>query len=334
MEKDYKAVFDKIHASDRLRQEVWNMAKEERCIKKRRRLPKAALVAAVLVFILCGTGIAAVIMPDTLQGWFGQQWEEDNKEFMSLEQTQQIETLTQAVGVSDTCSGVTVTLDSLTRGDSCLWMLVKVDAGPDQREQLHHVDSIEILGAEEVDSVQTPGGYGFEFPAVWTAEDGTAALLLRYTVALTGEDSLFNGFQGTLFLENLVYRHSAVLEGTWELPFVLEPMERQALELESAVVPASNHETGEQGLTVELRDIQVTATGVRFIQDGRDQYLYPRLEGLVLADGTEVGQTGGSSRWVDAACEEVWASDYYWKLPVDISKVTALRFEDTLVPLG
>lgn len=57
MWKEYKETFDGVHASQRLKEEVLNMKREGNGTK-RRRIPAAALVAAVLVVVLAGTAVA------------------------------------------------------------------------------------------------------------------------------------------------------------------------------------------------------------------------------------------------------------------------------------
>lgn len=59
MWKEYKETFDGVHASQRLKTEVMNMKREESFTKKRR-IPAAALVAAILVIALAGTALAGV----------------------------------------------------------------------------------------------------------------------------------------------------------------------------------------------------------------------------------------------------------------------------------
>ena len=53
MWKEYKETFDGVHASQRLKTEVLNVKQEENAEKKRR-IPAAALVAAMLVLVLAG----------------------------------------------------------------------------------------------------------------------------------------------------------------------------------------------------------------------------------------------------------------------------------------
>lgn len=57
MRKAYQELFDGVRASDRLKMEVMNMKREE--TKRIRRIPRAALAAAVLVLALAGTALAA-----------------------------------------------------------------------------------------------------------------------------------------------------------------------------------------------------------------------------------------------------------------------------------
>lgn len=58
MWKEYKETFDGVHASQRLKTEVLNMKREENAAGKRR-IPAAALAAAILVIALAGTALAA-----------------------------------------------------------------------------------------------------------------------------------------------------------------------------------------------------------------------------------------------------------------------------------
>lgn len=59
MEKEYKALFDQVHASPALRTEVLRMRERQ---TGRRSVPAAALIAALLVAVLAGTALAAGAM--------------------------------------------------------------------------------------------------------------------------------------------------------------------------------------------------------------------------------------------------------------------------------
>lgn len=317
------------------------MTKQEQKTPKRRRILSAALVAAALVLVLTGTTLAASgFVPGSMKDWFIQRWAETSGgEGISAEQVALFDQLTQQVGVSDTCNGITVTLDSITCGDSAIWLLVKVsgDLDPVQGEDgiTYYFKKPDVLFSEDPDSEHdTPGGYGIEYSFSGTAEDGVLTMLMHYTINLTGTDSLLDGYEAELHLGDLMYRDSVAWEGEWVLPFTLEPSEQAVLTLESAVVPAHDHENGYEAGVTELRNIRVSGTGIRYTRAAEQQMMYPDLAGVVLEDGTEVPGDGGGERWTGEVYTGEWASNTYWKLPVDLSRVVGVRFGDTVIPLN
>lgn len=338
MKNLYRETFEEVHASDTLRQEVWSMTKQEQRAPKRRRVPASALIAAVLALALTGTALAAAGVPGSLKGWFIRQWAEISDGEMSEEQLALIDRLTQQVGVSDTCNGMTVTLDSIICGDSTLWLLLKVNGGLDMTQgdsaSSYYFGDSEVLFAWNPDSELTPGGITLGYAFCGTAEDGVQTMLMQYTIALTGTDSLLNGYEAELRLGDLMYSDSVAWEGEWVLPFTIEPLGQEVLTLESAVVPAHEHgKIGEPG-NAELWNIHVSATGIRYTQTAEQQLMYPDLEGVVLENGTEIPYAGGGSRWTDEVFTGEWVGDYYWELPVDLSQVVGIRFGDTVIPLN
>ena len=145
MYEQYRETFDRIHASERLREEVLQMTKQERGVSHKRRISRGILVAAVLVLALTGTTLAAVGMPRTLRDWFAVEWQERTETDISQEQLALIDSLTQEVGVSDTQNGVTVTLDSITVGNSSMWMMLHVSGAYGENEDLrYHFDGIDL----------------------------------------------------------------------------------------------------------------------------------------------------------------------------------------------
>ncbi len=60
MENKYLELFDEVHASGRLRTEVMNMRHEGH--RHTRRVPRAALIAAVLILVLAGTALATGVL--------------------------------------------------------------------------------------------------------------------------------------------------------------------------------------------------------------------------------------------------------------------------------
>lgn len=342
MERQYRGMFDEVRSSSRLREEVTRMTKMEQR-PARRRLPKKTLLAAAVLVVLAGTAVAAVGMPGTLRGWFAQEWQETTGTAMDAEQLALIDKLTRPVGVSDTQNGTTVTVDSVTVGNSTVWMLLKVSGEYAEDSALrYHFDSIDLTLDPDPDEVETPGGYGFEFPYGGVTEDGALTLLVRYTIDLAGQTSLLTqSRQATLLLDDLVCNDMTesgdedvtLAEGHWTLTFPLEAGETgTVLTMEEIQVPAMKLETRETK-TISLRDVKITATDISYVQPAEDQEWTPSKCVLVLEDGSTVNWSSGNSRFRDEAYTQ-WSSVWYWRMPVDLSKVAALRFGDVEIPLN
>lgn len=319
----------------RLRQSVAEISKVERSCRRHHPFPRTAAVAVVLILALTGSALAAVGLPESIRGWFTHCWEEENGAAMTSEQISVIDSLTQPIGVSDTDHGITVTLDSILVGDSALWMLLKATGDFDLREEktAYYFGPEELVFMNDPDHTDTPGGYGTDYPFAHLMEDGTLVMLMRYSIALTGEDTLLDGGEATLKLQDLMYFDEVLVEGRWNLPFEIESMDSQELLLiERAVVPARNHVEGGEA-TVEIRDIRVSSTGVRFHMAAEDTKWFPMLDGVLLTSGELCWYNGGGSRWLGEMENSDWGSDYYWEMPVDLTQVSALKFGDTLIPL-
>lgn len=342
MEEQYREMFDEVRASSRLREEVAHMITRERK-PSRRRLPKAAVAAAAVLVLLAGTALAAVGAPGTIRDWFAREWEETTGGTMGMEQLALIDRLTKPVGVSDTQNGTTVTVDSVTVGNSTVWMLVKVSGTyPQEKEAHYHFDGMDLTLDPDPDAVKTPGGYSLDYPYVGVAEDGTLTMLVRFTIDLAGQSSLMDGTrQATLLLDDLVCNDMAqhgdadviLAEGQWTLIFPLEPGEAGAVRtLEEIQVPAMDLGTRETRI-ISLRDVEISATDITYVRSRQDQAWEPLRCALVLKDGTVVEQSSGASRFRDEGYMQ-WSSVYYWQVPVDLTQATAVRFGDTEIPLN
>lgn len=292
------------------------------------RWTKGAAAAALAAVLLVGTATAAVGLPRSLADWFARQWEDETGTVMNEGHTMLLEKLTQEIGVSDTNGGVTVTLDSLTRGNSGVWLLLNVDGV----EEGAHFRGMDLTFEPDPDSVGTPGGYGLSEEFAGMTENGVFRILLQYDISLIGEDSLLNGYGGTLLFEDLCLDGELIQKGKWKLCFTLEPAEDEFWNLGSVYVPARDMETQEEGET-ELRNLQVSATDIRYTQIGEEQRLEPIRVSLVLRDGTEITTGSGGSRWTAEESGE-WASVYGWRQPVDLTQAAALRWGDVEIPLN
>lgn len=334
MVNSYQKMFDAVRASDRLRKETLNMVNTERNGSKVRRFPGMALIAAVLVLVMTVTAVAVTVLPGDIKEWFVLQWEQFAGHPAEETQIRIIDQLTQVSGVSDTSGEITVTLDSFTVGDSVIWLLLKVDGKIPAVEQGTGIDFgyVELTFDTVLDDEITPGGKGFEYIYAAADDDGSLILLIRYEFTLTKENAAASGHDAELILENLLNDGNVLAEGSWSLPFSIKTVEQERLILDSAVVSAMDHSLDEgMPTTVELRNIRISATGIRFLQKEGTQLLYPMLKSVVLDDGTEVPMSGGGARWSIQDGERWWSGDYFWQLPVNLSQVVGVRFGDQVV---
>ncbi len=337
MKASYRELFDEVRASQNLKEEVLNMTKQERTqvVKK---VSLSFIIAAALAVLLAGTALAAAIgIPQTLQEWFGHQWTEaGGAEEMPKEQAEVIESLVQPVDVTSSGYGVTVTLDSVTPGENCLWMYLKVKG--DMLEDEWHFINEEVIG----EGLDHPMGMSI-YPMSNT-EEGKQDLVIQY-IAPEGVTFLEGG-RLILELSDLILLHEAgteegegqpeyeLVEGFWALPFILEPVEEQEmLTVERAVVPARDFGSEQPEGPMEIRDIRVTTTGVSFTEDEPDPEIKPELLMtdvtseifLQMKDGAEFQAVGRRRGLERTRCS--------WDFPVDLSKVESIRFGDVVIPL-
>ena len=122
-----------MHASEALRQEVLNMTGQETTTVKRQ-VPRMLLIATVVVLVLAGTALAAAV--PGIRQWFSQQWRLETGRPIRTDQLGLIDRLTDAVGASAESCGITVTVDSVTRGEDVIWFLLEIDGDLPSREEL------------------------------------------------------------------------------------------------------------------------------------------------------------------------------------------------------
>lgn len=341
MKTPYQELFDEVRASRRLKEEVMNVTKQERT-QIAKKVSVSFLIAAALAVIVAGTALAAAIgIPQTLQEWFGKQWAESGGgEEMPQEQSAVIESLVQPVGITCSGYGVTITLDSVTPGENCLWMYLKVKG--EKLEDPWEFIREELTGTL-MDRVEPNElGYVGAGMAIYPMSDtvkGEQDLVIQYN-APAGV-SFLEGGRLVLELNDILLRETwpeegneepgyELLTGSWALPFILAPVEEQeALVAESAVVPCMSYGTGGLNTPVKIRDIRVTATGFSFIQEEKktDATIINADIALQLEGGQEIRSGGGGGS------QGTELNRYSWELPADLSKAEAIRFGDVVVPL-
>ncbi len=147
----YRKTFDEIHASEALRQEVLNMTRQEKAAAKRQ-VPRMLLIAAIVVLVLAGTALAAAL--PGIQEWFSQQWTAQTGRPIHTNQLGLIDQLSDAVGVSAESGGITMTVDSVTRGENVIWFLLEIDGLPPEAELEEQYNALERPKPKE-DSTST-----------------------------------------------------------------------------------------------------------------------------------------------------------------------------------
>lgn len=349
----YRETFSEVHAPRRLKEEVMNMTKRERK-QVVRKLSVSFVLAAALAVLLAGTALAAVIgVPQTLQEWFGRQWTEAGGGEMPEEQSAIIESLVQPVGVTTINKGVSVTLDSVTPGEGGLWLMYKVKADVLEEKWVDQWFFEDMdLGGRLMEKEVVNEDLGVTIHSggdrkVGVTEDGSHVILM-----------FFNAPKGVNFLEggDVELRLSGLavwgserdektgeilqdgtVEAKWILPFTLSPTEHvEALTVKSAKVPCHWNELVDEGprpSPLEIKDIRVTAMGISFLEpawkSAEERQYVTNDVALQLKGGIEIKTGGGALGAMDPGEPHTRS----WELPVDLSKVEAVRFEDVVIPL-
>lgn len=326
----YQKMFDEIRASDRLKQEVQNMTNQKTNCVRGRSIPRVVLIAAIVVVLLAGTTLAANLFG--IRDWFAEQWQEETGSTISTDQLGLIDQLTQEINVSDTKNGVTVTVDSVTRGEGILWMLLEIDGDfsiPEDSSAyfaapftLDFSPELEIAGS----AWQFTGG-GFR-------EDGSWMVLLRYVPPLTGDATFLDAYDVALTMETLMWNGEITAEGPWNLNFSLEQIDPpETLTLDGTITAdAISMEHPDTPTKIEFYDIRVTPTEIWLTSESQENILKVFASwGLVLKDGTEIHNEGGV--YYDLP-DGIQASVYYWSVPVNLSQVSGLSSGTETFPLN
>lgn len=347
MKTKYREMFDRVRASERLRKEVMEMTKREEPAPKRR-VPRAALIAAALALALAGTAIAAV--NPSLQNWFSRRWSEMTGGEISEGQAIVIDSLTQEVGESVTDGNITVTVDSLTAGGSQIWALVDVTGWEFEPKTRYSFDRIGLEVTPDP-SEGEGGSAGYSLESIGVTGDGTCRMLLQYSsVISTGSQISGGGYTLELRLHDLIRcrtRHNGedtvLVPGEWSFSIPLTSESQPAVILlgDARVTAFGTDWKAGDPVSEELEErhpVPLDLTGIRLSATGVSFYSEEPLDGVtlyadvtaILADGTEVPSDGvGGSRLEDGT----WYSNFDWPVPVDLDQAAALRIGDTEIPL-
>ena len=324
----YVEMFSELHASDGLRQEVYEMITQDRTAQRTRKPTKLLLIAAIVAALLAGSAFAANLFG--MRDLFAEQWQKETGRTISTDQLGLIDRLTQEVGVSDTDNGITITVDSAVRGEGILWLLLKIDGEGVTGACTDIYSDVTLEFSPEIEV----GRAAWAFESAGVRENGSLMALLRYVPPLTGEDTLLGEHEVTLCMDDLYWNGALAAEGFWEMEFSLGKMQEvTALTLEKSVFARGiSLEAPEAPVEVEYKNIRITPTEIWLNTDaplGEELMVIGAWE-LLMEDGSTVGHAGGTTyNLPDGGMESV----YYWRIPVELSEVSALKFGERQYPL-
>lgn len=116
------------------------MTKQERTAAKRQ-IPRMLLIASIVILALAGTALAASL--PRIQEWFSQQWTAQTGRPIHTDKMGLIDQLSDVVGVSAESGGITMTVDSVTRGENVIWFLLEIDGLPPEAELEEQYNALE-----------------------------------------------------------------------------------------------------------------------------------------------------------------------------------------------
>ncbi|MBQ8798244.1 MAG: hypothetical protein IJZ55_01610 [Lachnospiraceae bacterium] len=301
----------------------------------RRRLP-VALVAALLALLLMGAGVITVIYGDNIQNWFAHYFSTVTGQEMSEGHKSLIDHLSQDIRLSQTVGETTVTVDSVTVGDTVFYLLLRVEGITFKPGHQYNFDKVFVdVSSDLPEGIGTMGGYSLQFQGL--DGDGAALMLMEFSTS-TGENFMVGTTPWNihLVLENLIRdpwfdRHKMITEGIWEFDFSIERQPTEPVSLPDTEVRVMNRWTGEEELAM-ITDIELTSTGIGFRYDFEEGTLaIERNLEVILTNGERILYGGGGDVPTEDGTKLICA--YHWMIPVNLSEVEAVRIGDVEIPV-
>ncbi len=301
----------------------------------RHRLP-IALVAALLALLLMGAGVITVIYGDNIQNWFAHYFSTVTGGEMSEDHKSLIDHLSQDIGLSQTVDETTVTVDSVTVGDTVFYLLLRVEGITFKSHHQYNFDEVLLeVSSDSPEGIGEMGGYGITFQGL--DGDGAALMLLEFSTS-TGEDFIAGTTPWNihLVLENLIRdpwfdKQKMVTEGVWEFEFSIAHQPSESVTLPDTEVTVMNRRTREEVPAI-LTDIELTSTGICFKYDFEEGLLAVEdsLE-ILLTNGERIMDGGGSG--IPTEDGKKLVCSYHWMIPVNLEEVKAVRIGKTEIPV-
>ena len=317
---------------------------------------RIVLIAAAVIVLLTGT-VLGVVRYTRITESLEERWEMLGSAEMTSEQKNFIEERSIAVGESITDQGATVTVDSVTCTSDTVYMLYSIALDPTAYD-LENVTS--ILDWMSLASVENPkygvvsssrgGGNGdsakngietwettFQFlnlPEDANLGDGSTTLRIDMTEIIYGKDD------GTGMKER-----DGSIQGNWSFSIRLPKSEKPEAKASDSVVAFDTTLEFENGIALELCNIEVDETGCTFsVRTESEDYIFVGGEGdqamlaraaqpdvltftmyANMADGSMVYGAAGMD-WEPEEDMEQWT--VHWATPIDPESIISLTFSD------
>lgn len=306
---------------------------------KRKRVA-AILLVAILVLALSVTALAAAGTFGRILSWFGNLWGASTGKDISEAQAQTIMDLTGEVGLSAKDNGITVTVQSITLGDSSAVLLfsVDVDDATLSADAKYGFDTFwcDLISADG----QLPGDRGVsqDFYMVDPATN-QAYIVVKYDGGLPVADIMRGNCVMSVDLDGLVensideaaFRKYA---GHWEFEIAMDAdLLPSSLFVESAIVQGKTYVSTllpSQPVDLEIRDISITSTGISFVLDAGYDGEWSIT--AVLTDGTKVKTSTGSGYLMSD--NETYAHSFVWQVPISLNELDYIEFFNSKLQLS
>ncbi|MCD7772275.1 MAG: DUF4179 domain-containing protein [Oscillospiraceae bacterium] len=294
----------------------------------------AIAVAAMVMVLMMGAGV--IVANGGISGWFSERWEMTTGETITEEHLELVDSFSQALGLSETYEGVTVTVDSAAVSEDRIYLLLKVDGDLDSvvTDYFYSYLTSDSIGF-------TAGGSSF----YGQDESGATRYLLDCHYDYIGEEG-DDEMLCTLRVGDM--NNNGDVDVIWMFEFTLIRNENSHISLteDGEIITVTTEQRDYDtyynpisvDVTVDITDIVLTEFGVSFICDNTTASV-PYGTYTDLCD-VHVYMNSGSEVQANLYIEEISDDEsivtmyYYWTVPVNLDEVASIRIGDTTIAVS
>lgn len=317
---------------------------------------RIVLIAAAIVVLLTGTVLGVIHYTRTTEA-LEDRWETFGSEEMTQAHKDFIEQRSAAIGESVTDQGITVTVDSVTCTTDTVYLMIHYVLDPEQYDTSNInmcFDSGTAMYVENENygtSDQYSGGGGDapqEGEGYWMNRQVTFDGLPEDANLGDGKTTMHIDMTEILYgkADEIGMREAdGTVRGNWSFSFLLPQSEKTENKTSDAVVSFDTTLAFENGITLELSEIEVTETGCSFcVKTDNEEYIFVGGDGIQaelaraaqpdvptfamyanMSDGSMV-YGGAGMDWEPNEDVDQWILD--WATPIDPESVVSLTFSD------